>query len=708
MADQELEKMLVVIDAQTERLRREMRKSRKSVQQFDRNVSRHLGSVDRTFSKIGAAAAAMRTKVAAAAAGMAGAFAIGGAFRGAKEALMEFDALAKQADTVGLSTDFYQAMQLGAEEAGVKQALLNSSLVAFVKRVGEAQAGTGSLITVFKKLRPDLLATLQSTKSQEEALKLLADAMQSTVDPQQRAALAAAAFSRAGVAMVRVLTQGRDGLDATMRKARELGIVIDEGLLRNSEKLANEYGVASMVIDRQFKQALIDLAPTIVHITRLTSGLVRGLRELYSGPVSFGPESSLQSLAIAASKTRKEIERLTAGSRAFRDANDFLSFLTFSQDTGRGSRDSRIKALREQLAAIEALIDAKKREKVIDASGGSGGTDPAVVAKSQEALRELQRLEERMLSATDQRHALITKRYADDVAKFREMLDQKRISQEQYDQAVLHLQRIRDAQLAQGASRMSTEGQEALRQLTDRMLSETSRRRELIEREYQRELQRFKDLLARKLISEEDYTKASAQLVHLRRERLKELNEEQKYLQQVVDIVARSMEDAFARFVETGKFNFKDFTRSILNDLAKIIFRLMVLQPLLGGGSGGGGGLLGNIIGSVMGSLGGAPIPALASGGPVTAGKPHLVGEKGPELFVPKTPGQIIANGAPMPSMGGEIVVTVAASPELDARIESTAENVVARNAPTIVGASVKATDRNLPGMIRKAQRRSF
>jgi hypothetical protein len=37
-------------------------------------------------------------------------------------------------------------------------------------------------------------------------------------------------------------------------------------------------------------------------------------------------------------------------------------------------------------------------------------------------------------------------------------------------------------------------------------------------------------------------------------------------------------------------------------------------------------------------------VPALASGGPVSAGNPYLVGEVGPELFVPKTTGYVIPN----------------------------------------------------------------
>jgi phage-related minor tail protein len=48
-----------------------------------------------------------------------------------------------------------------------------------------------------------------------------------------------------------------------------------------------------------------------------------------------------------------------------------------------------------------------------------------------------------------------------------------------------------------------------------------------------------------------------------------------------------------------------------------------------------GGGILGDIAGFV---------PGLAAGGPVSAGSPYIVGETGPELFVPTGSGTIMNN----------------------------------------------------------------
>lgn len=57
----------------------------------------------------------------------------------------------------------------------------------------------------------------------------------------------------------------------------------------------------------------------------------------------------------------------------------------------------------------------------------------------------------------------------------------------------------------------------------------------------------------------------------------------------------------------------------------------------------------------------GAPVGARAAGGPVTGGLPYLVGERGPELFVPGASGSIVPNGAltALPTGGGGTTIVV-------------------------------------------------
>lgn len=88
----------------------------------------------------------------------------------------------------------------------------------------------------------------------------------------------------------------------------------------------------------------------------------------------------------------------------------------------------------------------------------------------------------------------------------------------------------------------------------------------------------------------------------------------------------RKVSDALNTFIDTGKFSFKDFARSVLLDLTKMIAQAMVFKY---------------IFTPIMGAFGLTP---RANGGPVSSNEPYLVGEKGPELFVPKSAGSIIPN----------------------------------------------------------------
>jgi hypothetical protein len=75
-----------------------------------------------------------------------------------------------------------------------------------------------------------------------------------------------------------------------------------------------------------------------------------------------------------------------------------------------------------------------------------------------------------------------------------------------------------------------------------------------------------------------------------------------------------------------------------VQSIARIIAQMLVLKLLQGA--------LGGIFGKI--GLGGVlpGIPGKAMGGSVRANVPYIVGEKGPELFVPRVSGTIIPNDA--------------------------------------------------------------
>lgn len=84
---------------------------------------------------------------------------------------------------------------------------------------------------------------------------------------------------------------------------------------------------------------------------------------------------------------------------------------------------------------------------------------------------------------------------------------------------------------------------------------------------------------------------------------------------------------------------FHDFLQNIIKDLAEIILKAALLGPLEKAFSGGDSG-----VGGILGSLG--KLFGFASGGRPPTGQLSIVGENGPELFMPDSAGTIIPNGA--------------------------------------------------------------
>lgn len=112
----------------------------------------------------------------------------------------------------------------------------------------------------------------------------------------------------------------------------------------------------------------------------------------------------------------------------------------------------------------------------------------------------------------------------------------------------------------------------------------------------------------------------------------------------------RMIDTALARAITTGKLGFDDLKRVALSAMAEIAsasLRTLFRSPEGLGGLG--ASILGGVT-SLATSLLGAP--GRATGGPVSAGRGYMVGERGPELFVPGASGRI----EQLPASGGRDV----------------------------------------------------
>lgn len=103
----------------------------------------------------------------------------------------------------------------------------------------------------------------------------------------------------------------------------------------------------------------------------------------------------------------------------------------------------------------------------------------------------------------------------------------------------------------------------------------------------------------------------------------------------------RVLERSLLGALRSGSLGFDDLKRSALSALDQIAARALRLgvESVLPQGGG-----LGDVITGVVGSLLG--LPGRATGGIVAPDRPYLVGERGPEVFVPTSAGQVMASAA--------------------------------------------------------------
>ncbi len=109
------------------------------------------------------------------------------------------------------------------------------------------------------------------------------------------------------------------------------------------------------------------------------------------------------------------------------------------------------------------------------------------------------------------------------------------------------------------------------------------------------------------------------------------------------------LEKSLLKALRKGTLGFDDLKNTALSALNEIAAAALSsgLNSLFGGSgsnSSGSGSGLGNLFSQLIGSLFGSP--GRATGGPVSPGRSFVVGERGPELFVPTSAGRIEPNSA--------------------------------------------------------------
>jgi tape measure domain-containing protein len=479
--------------------------------------------------------------------------------------------------------------------------------------------------------------------------------------------------------------------------ARELGVSIGElrklgsegkltadtvfpALLRAVERLNGEFERAPLSVGRAFGQltaaadqflARLDQAIGLSNaLARALSGAARALDGVRRGSGLLLPSEQEADRRAQAEALRAEIARLEAESKGDslraqpRRGTIRGGLVGAAQQQAGVDRAARLEELRRQYQELQEEI-----------------------TRGEQAAGERQRTEQE--AAAGQAADARRRRATQDVQDLtRELDDRFRINRD-YEERV---RRLREAEAAGGITaaertRLETlalqERDAALRRLAGTQARVTTAVREsgaaerelnvlLRERErlieanetpyerYIRQLERLADLVER---AEQSGNPVPTETIgRAATAALADLEAAERRLAATGDRAARAagqlgfaFSSAFEDAILDGE-KLSKILQGLARDLARIILRQTVTEPL------------GTAAGGFAASLGSSLFAGIsglfrAEGGPVTAGQPYIVGERGPEWFVPDRGGTVLPNGT-APASGPVIHQTIS----IDAR----------------------------------------
>lgn len=158
------------------------------------------------------------------------------------------DTIGKTSARTGIATDTLQAFQLAAIESGTTVEQTQKGLEKFARSIGDAGRGLKTQIDIFKDLGVSIENSDGTLKTFEEILFEVAEGLGKLGSEAERATALANLFGRAGIQFSEIFRDGADGLNEFIKRANDLGIILDERTIKAVEKFNDTVSVIKLQI----------------------------------------------------------------------------------------------------------------------------------------------------------------------------------------------------------------------------------------------------------------------------------------------------------------------------------------------------------------------------------------------------------------------------------------------------------------------------
>lgn len=141
--------------------------------------------------------------------------------------------LEENSEQLGINVERLQELGYAAKvAAGISQEELVGSLESVSKTLDEARRGSLESAQSLIRLGVPLSLITDRSKRADQVMLVLADRFKNIQDPIAKSALAQQVFGASGAKLLPLLNKGSQGIAAMGKEARSLGVIMDEGMIK--------------------------------------------------------------------------------------------------------------------------------------------------------------------------------------------------------------------------------------------------------------------------------------------------------------------------------------------------------------------------------------------------------------------------------------------------------------------------------------------
>jgi hypothetical protein len=622
------EQLNVILSARDREFTRAMERSQRRVERFAKQTNQSLLSVSGSFKAMATAAKTFLPALSA-----------GAIISQVRRVVSEVSQIEVLSQIAGTTAEEFQRFAVGAETVGFAMDKTADIIKDVNDKIGDfLSTGAGPMADFFENIAPKVGVTADEFKnlSGTDALALYVRSLEEANVNQAEMTFYMEALANDATALVPLLSDNATEMKRLGDEASASGRILDNEMVASARETEIALSQMAGEIKGNLSRALINLAPLL---TAASSGVALITQNI---AFLFDAMDDAERRTARTAELNRELEQLSAtiteaeasgGGAILDEFNMGNSVVNLEQAR------ARMEAIRAELAGMRA--DAAAAESPTEVV--TGGADLSSLERSVEAQRELAR--QAALTAEQRERARIE---AEADALVQEALAGREGSlilpanieaaiaaselREQYIAAATAASSILNPVQAVGA---------ATRDAAD-AASEAA--------------ETYEEMLSRIIETSPA---------------LQSLGFNVENLQSTMQLVESSMEDAFMSMVD-GTMSAQDAFKSMAGSIIKELFRVLVVQRL---------------VGAITGAIGipsAAPIPGAASGRSMQAGQPHVVGEHGRELFVPQTAGRVLSVAQAQNAVGGGGSVVVNQTINVSTGVQQTVRTEIKQLMPQI------------------------